>query len=157
MTSSGSRFFKFCISRIVVAVSAELPLVAGCFVHPRCEAASEGGFHCHARYGHYVRFLKGTVPVSRCVGSEGVPPIPPAGGWAEGVEAPERGLSGIRSHLKSGDHEPLEEAALLRLSFKTVSLVAIVSAARVSEIHALQADLLRLRLGTEGPLTWGST
>ena len=56
---------------------------------------------------------------------------------------PQWDLGLVLEHLKSDFYEPLEDATRQRLTTKTVFLVAMASAARVSELHALQADLLR--------------
>ena len=56
---------------------------------------------------------------------------------------PEWDLSVVLEHLRSDFYEPLEDTTILRLTVKTAFLVAMASAARVSELHALQADLLR--------------
>ena len=56
---------------------------------------------------------------------------------------PQWDLGLVLEHLKSDFYEPLEDTTRQRLTVKTVFLVAMASAARVSELHALQADLLR--------------
>ncbi|XP_067679993.1 uncharacterized protein [Haliotis asinina] len=63
--------------------------------------------------------------------------------------APEWDLAVVLDHLKSDFYEPLEEVPLLRVTVKATLLVAMASAARISELHALQADLLRFE-ATDG-------
>ncbi|XP_067650901.1 uncharacterized protein [Haliotis asinina] len=69
--------------------------------------------------------------------------------------APEWDLAVVLDHLKSDFYEPLEEAPLLRVTVKTTFLVAMASAARISELHALQADLLRFEATDGGSASLG--
>ena len=71
------------------------------------------------------------------------------------LRPPEWDLSVVLEHLRSDHYEPLEDAILLRLTIKTVFLVAMASAARISELHALQADLIRFENTEGGSATLG--
>ena len=86
-------------------------------------AACHVGFGGRAASPHPLvcRFMKGArrlLPVSR-------PLVPP---WD---------LAVVLEGLKGPPFEPLEEADLKHLSFKTALLLALASAKRVSDIHVL--------------------
>ena len=72
----------------------------------------------------WVKGLKQTAGVPRCI-------IPP---WS---------LELVLSTLKKAPFEPIEQASLRAITFKAVFLVAVTSARRASEIHALSADTIR--------------
>ena len=57
-------------------------------------------------------------------------------------------LEVVLSALKKPPYEPIESADIRALTLKTVFLVALTSARRVSEIHALRADSVSLSNAT---------
>ena len=71
------------------------------------------------------------------------------------LRPPEWDLAVVLNHLRSERYEPLTEAPLLPLTIKTIFLVAMASSARISEIHALQADLLRFEVKEGGSALLG--
>lgn len=56
------------------------------------------------------------------------------------VSAPPWNLSVVLQYLMTSTFEPLQEASLRSLTFKTVFLLAFATAARRSELHALSAE-----------------
>ena len=68
---------------------------------------------------------------------------------------PEWDLSVVLSHLRSDHYEPLSEATRLSLTVKTLFLTAIASAARVSELHAIEASQVRFETRAGGSVTLG--
>jgi hypothetical protein len=66
---------------------------------------------------------------------------------------PKWSLSLVLNFLSSDIFEPLEQAALDRLTVKTVFLVTLATAARVSEIHALSALPDCLRFNEDGSVS----
>ena len=147
-------FSNFCDSKGVVAESAELPQVAEYFVYLRNERhlkASSIGTHLAAIMSVF-RKRSPTWDVS--VLKELIKSFRQEDG-RKMLRPPEWDLSVVLSHLKSEDYEPLEDVTLQRLTVKTVFLVAMASAARISELHALQADLLRFEVRDGGSASLG--
>ena len=59
--------------------------------------------------------------------------------------APKRDLAFVLSHMCKAPFEPLDKASLFHLSVKTVFLVTLATARRVSEVHAFSIDSDHLR------------
>ena len=62
-----------------------------------------------------------------------------------GSLAPKWDLAFVLSHMCKAPFEPLDKASLFYLSVKTVFLVTLATARRVSEVHALPMDSDHLR------------
>ena len=59
--------------------------------------------------------------------------------------APKWDLAFVLSHMCKAPFEPLDKASLFYLSVKTVFLVTLATARRVSEVHAFSIDSDHLR------------
>ena len=59
--------------------------------------------------------------------------------------APKWDLAFVLSHMCKAPFEPLDKASLFHLSVKTVFLVTLAKARRVSEVHAFSIDSDHLR------------
>ena len=71
----------------------------------------------------------------------------------DGPLAPKWDLAFVLSHMCKAPFEPLDKASLFHLSVKTVFLVTLATARRVSEVHAFSIDSDHLRFSNlEGSL-----
>ena len=64
-------------------------------------------------------------------------------------------LNVVLTHLRGGPYEPLSDASFELLTKKTVFLLALATAARVSEIHALDVTRIKFENGRHGAVFLG--
>ena len=97
------------------------------------------------------RFLAGEDPCSVSIFERGE-----AAEAASGAEGPPWDLVLVLGALVSPPYEPLEQAELKALSLKTLFLLALSSARRVGELHALSVgdECMRWKAGNSGVFLW---
>ncbi|XP_067671071.1 uncharacterized protein [Haliotis asinina] len=147
-------FSSFCEDNGVEAGSATLPQIADYLVHLRNVRGLKAS-SINTNLAAIMSVIRKRSPgLDVSVLRELIKSFRQAEGRCK-PRAPEWDLAVVLDHLKSDFYEPLEEVPLLRVMVKTTFLVAMASAARISELHALQANLLRFEATDGGSASLG--